>query len=330
MADLPRAARLYLGAVLATASLAAVLGIIVVPARLALAPVALVLLGCATVAQQFKVRSPQPQSYYSTTIFFFAASLLLHPGYVVAIIVVAHAVELLRVRYRWYIQAFNVANFVLCSLAAGALFSAGLQGHAAGDARAPLFALLAGPVFVGVYHVLTPLVILWARGVPISRPGTLDLDHMGTDLAPMSRGALGSLLWLTNPWFVPLCLGPLFLIYRSLLVPTLKEEARTDPKTELANMKHWNEVAHAEVERARRFGRPLTVVLADLDLLRDINNRHGHLTGDQMIRRLADAIRGVRREYDVSARFGGDEIAILIPETILAEAMTVAGRRRRR
>jgi len=152
---------------------------------------------------------------------------------------------------------------------------------------------------------------------------------LGTDLALMSVGALGSLLWLTNPWLVPLCLGPLFLIYRSLLVPSLKEEARTDPKTELANMKHWNEVARAEVERARRFRRPLTVVLADLDLLRDINNRHGHLTGDQMIRRVADAIRGALREYDVPARFGGDEFAILMPETTLAEAMTVAERVRR-
>ena len=72
MADLPRAARLYVGAVLATASLAAIIGIIVAPARLELAPVALVLLGCATVAQQFKVRSPKHQSYYTTTIFFFA------------------------------------------------------------------------------------------------------------------------------------------------------------------------------------------------------------------------------------------------------------------
>src|SRR2546428_723640 len=107
MADLPRAARLYLGAALATASLAAVLGIIVVPARLALAPVALVLLGCATVAQQFKVRSPKHQSYYTTTIFFFAAALLLHPGYVVAIIVVANPQQLDGVRYRCYIQAFN-------------------------------------------------------------------------------------------------------------------------------------------------------------------------------------------------------------------------------
>src|SRR2546421_3181852 len=326
MADLPRAARLSLGAVLATASFAALIGIIVAPARLALAPVALVLLGCATVAQQFKVRSPKHQSYYTTTIFFFAAALLLHPGYVVAIILTAHAVELVRVRYRWYIQAFNVANFLICSLAAGALFNAGLQGHPAGDARAALFALLAGVVFVGLNHVLTALVIMWARGVPISRAGTLDWDNLGTDLALMSIGALGALLWLSDPWLVPLTLGPLYLIYRSLLVPSLMEEARSDPKTELANMKHWNEVAQAEVDRARRFHRPLSVVLADLDLLREINNRHGHLVGDQMIRRVAEAIRAALRDYDLPARFGGDEFAILMPETKLVEALMVAER----
>src|SRR5207237_38264 len=297
--------------------------------RLLLGPQAFVRLVAATIAQQFKVKSPKHQSYYTTTIFFFAAALLLRPGYVIAIIIAAHAAELLRVRYRWYIQAFNVANFILCSMAAGAIFAAGESGHPASGARAALFALLAGLVFVGLNHLLTALVIMWARGVPISRAGTMDWDNLGTDLALMSVGALGSLLWLTNPWLVPLCLGPLFLIYRSLLVPTLKEEARTDPKTELANMKHWNEVAQAEVERARRFSRPLTVVLADLDLLRDINNRHGHLTGDQMIRRVADAIRGALREYDVPARFGGDEFAILMPETTLAEAMTVAERVRR-
>jgi diguanylate cyclase (GGDEF)-like protein len=170
---------------------------------------------------------------------------------------------------------------------------------------------------------------MWARGVPISRVGTLDWENLGTDLALMSVGALGSLLWLTNPSLVPLCLGPLFLIYRSLLVPSLKEEARTDPKTELANMKHWNQLAQAEVERARRFDRPLSVLLADFDLLREINNRHGHLMGDQMIRRVADAIRTSLREYDVPARFGGDEFAVLMPETTLPEAMAVAERIRR-
>jgi len=327
MSDLPRVARLYVVGVLLAALIAGMAGVLLAPPRLGLAPIALLLLLCATIAQQFKVKSPKHQSYYTTTIFFFAAAALLHPGYVVVIVLAAHAVEWLRVRTRWYIQAFNVANFLLCSVAAGAIFGLGQSGY--GSGRAVLFVALAGVAFVGLNHLLTALVITWARGVPISRAGTLDWENVGTDLALMSVGALGSLLWLTNPWLVPLCLGPLFLIYRSLLVPSLREEARTDPKTELANMKHWNQLAQAEVERARRFGRPLSVVLADVDLLRDINNRHGHLVGDQMIRRVADAIRAALREYDVPARFGGDEFAILMPETTLAEAMAVAERIRR-
>ena len=329
MSDLPRAARRYIAAVLVAATVAAIAGILLAPPRLERLPVAIVLLLCATIAQQFKVKSPKHQSYYTTTIFFFAAAVLFRPAYVIAIILAAHAVELLRVKYRWYIQAFNVANFVLSAIAAGAIAGIGQSARPSSSGEVVFYVALAGLTFIALNHFLTALVIMWARGVPISRAGTMDWENVGTDLALMSVGALGSLLWLTSPWLVPLCLGPLFLIYRSLLVPSLKEEARTDPKTELANMKHWNQLAQAEVERARRFGRPLSVVLADFDLLRDVNNRFGHLMGDQMIRRVADAIRASLREYDVPARFGGDEFAVLMPETTLPEAMAVAERIRR-
>ena len=329
MSDLPRAARRYIAVVLVAATIAAIAGILLAPPRLERLPVAIVLLLCATIAQQFKVKSPKHQSYYTTTIFFFAAAVLFRPAYVIAIILAAHALELLRVKYRWYIQAFNVANFVLSAIAAGAIAGIGQSARPSSSGEVVFYVALAGLTFIALNHFLTALVIMWARGVPISRAGTMDWENVGTDLALMSVGALGSLLWLTSPWLVPLCLGPLFLIYRSLLVPSLKEEARTDPKTELANMKHWNQLAQAEVERARRFGRPLSVVLADFDLLRDVNNRYGHLMGDQMIRRVADAIRASLREYDVPARFGGDEFAVLMPETTLPEAMAVAERIRR-
>ncbi|HEY4844156.1 MAG TPA: GGDEF domain-containing protein [Candidatus Dormibacteraeota bacterium] len=326
MGDLPRSARRFVVSILVVAVTTAIVSVAIAPPRLEQAPVALMLLVCAIVAQQFKVKSPKHQSYYTTTIFFFAAAVLLRPAYVVLIVLLAHLVELLRVRYRWYIQAFNVANFLICAVVAGAIFSLGQSRHDAGGGRAALYAALAGLTFVALNHLLTALVIMWARGVPISRAGTMEWENLGTDLALMSVGALGSLLWLTNPWLAPLCLGPLFLIYRSLLVANLQEEARTDPKTELANMKHWNQLAQAEIERARRFRRPLSVVLADFDLLRDVNNRHGHLMGDEMIRRVADAIRAAVREYDVPARFGGDEFVVLMPETTLPEAMTVAER----
>lgn len=329
MSDLPRAARIYVASVLVAAVIGGVAGILLAPPRLERLPVAIVLLVCATIAQQFKVKSPKHQSYFTTTIFFFAGAVLFRPAYIIAIILAAHVVELLRVRYRWYIQAFNVANFALCAIVAGAISRIGETTQPSSSGAGVFYVALAGLTFVGLNHFLTALVIMWARGVPISRAGTMDWENLGTDLALMSVGALGSLLWLTNPWLVPLCLGPLFLIYRSLLVPSLKEEARTDPKTELANMKHWNQLAQAEVERARRFGRPLSVVLADFDLLRDVNNRYGHLMGDQMIRRVADEIRASLREYDVPARFGGDEFVVLMPETTLPEAMAVAERIRR-
>ena len=325
MADLPVRARIYIVAVMASAAAAVAVSLVISPPRLERLPIALLLLAAATVGQQFKAKSPKHQSYYTTTIFFFAGALLLRPTYVVLIIIVAHAVETARFRYRWYISAFNIANFSLCSMAAAAIFRLSV-GKSAG--LTVLCAVLAGGAFVVLNHLLTTLVITWARRVPIWKTGTLNWENIGTDLALVSVGTLGALSWLSNPWLAPLTLGPLFLIYRSLLVPNLKEEARTDPKTELANMKHWNEVAQVELDRARRFRRPLAVMLADLDLLRDINNRYGHLVGDQMIRRVAQEIRGAVRDYDLPARFGGDEFAVLMPETSLSEAVSVAERNR--
>src|SRR5207237_10198227 len=123
--------------------------------RLLLGPQAFVRLVAATIAQQFKVKSPKHQSYYTTTIFFFAAALLLRPGYVIAIIIAAHAAELLRVRYRWYIQAFNVANFILCSMAAGAIFAAGESGNSLRGGRAVGLAARCGSGVAMLNHVST-------------------------------------------------------------------------------------------------------------------------------------------------------------------------------
>ena len=84
-----------------------------------------------------------------------------------------------------------------------------------------------------------------------------------------------------------------------------------------------------EIDRATRFRRPLSVLMADLDHLREINNTRGHLAGDQVIRRVAEAIRRAVREYDLAARFGGDEFAVLMPESTLPDAVVVAERIRR-
>ncbi len=329
MGELPRAARRYIVTVLAAAAAWGILSIVTAPPRFATAPVALLLVVAAIVAQQFKVRSPKHQSYETTIIFFFAAVLLLRPGYVVLVIAAAHLAEMIRLRKPWYIQAFNIANFTLCALTARLLFAVSASGDAAIEPGVVLRALVAGAVFVLLNHLLTAFAIRWARSVPISRSGTFDLENVGTDLALMALGALGALLWTADPWLVPLCLAPLYLVYRSLHIPGLQAEARTDPKTGLANMKHFSEACAIEIDRAARFRRPLSILMADLDHLREINNTRGHLVGDQVIRRVAEAIRRAVREYDLAARFGGDEFAVLMPESTLPDAVLVAERIRR-
>ena len=84
-----------------------------------------------------------------------------------------------------------------------------------------------------------------------------------------------------------------------------------------------------ELGRAQRFQRPMSLIMADLDLLRDINNTYGHLAGDAVLRGISEVFRQQLRHYDVPARFGGEEFSILLPETPPDQAFEIADRIRR-
>jgi diguanylate cyclase (GGDEF)-like protein len=103
-------------------------------------------------------------------------------------------------------------------------------------------------------------------------------------------------------------------------------EARVDAKTGLFNARHFAAALADELARAQRFDRPLSLMMADLDLLRDINNNHGHLAGDAVLKGIADVFRMQLRHYDVPARFGGEEFSILLPETPREKALEIAER----
>jgi diguanylate cyclase (GGDEF)-like protein/putative nucleotidyltransferase with HDIG domain len=124
-------------------------------------------------------------------------------------------------------------------------------------------------------------------------------------------------------------LAPLVVVHRSLSVPQLQAEARVDPKTGLYNARYFASALAAEIARAARFERPMSLIMADLDLLRDINNSYGHLAGDAVLVGIADVFRAQLRHYDVPARFGGEEFSILLPETPPEEAIEFAERIRR-
>jgi diguanylate cyclase (GGDEF)-like protein len=91
--------------------------------------------------------------------------------------------------------------------------------------------------------------------------------------------------------------------------------ARTDHKTGIANERHFFEAAATEVKRARRYNRSLTVALVDVDNFKEVNDRHGHREGDRLLRAVAETLRAGVRSFDLVARVGGDEFALLLPET---------------
>jgi diguanylate cyclase (GGDEF)-like protein len=108
----------------------------------------------------------------------------------------------------------------------------------------------------------------------------------------------------------------------------LKHLAAVDFLTGLFNRRHFFEIASREFVKSTRYDRPLSVIIFDIDLFKDVNDTYGHLVGDQVLVHLGHLVRGMTRESDIAARYGGEEFVILLPETDCNKARIFAERLR--
>jgi diguanylate cyclase (GGDEF)-like protein/putative nucleotidyltransferase with HDIG domain len=286
----------------------------------------------AALAQVALVKTPRNQSYHATNVFLIPAILLLPPELVVVVAVVQQVPAWLKNRTAWYRECFNICNYVIASIAAWGTMR--LLLHADGlitntNARFAVAGLACSIVLVGLNHAMLAPMLLLGHGHSIRESGIFSFHGLSTELVLAGLGVVVATFWYADPWLIPFAVAPVLLIHRSLSVPQLEAEARVDPKTGLFNARYFGHALNEEILRSERFERPLALIMADLDLLRDINNSYGHLAGDAVLKGIAEVFRTHLRHYDVPSRFGGEEFSILLPETSAQEAIEIAERIRK-
>jgi diguanylate cyclase (GGDEF)-like protein len=117
-------------------------------------------------------------------------------------------------------------------------------------------------------------------------------------------------------------------VERSRLFREVHQLAVTDPLTGLYNRRAFLSSVSQEIERARRYQHPISLVILDIDLFKSINDTYGHLVGDQVLMRVAQLCQEATRRTDLVARYGGEEIIILMPETTQEQALAAMERLR--
>ncbi len=256
------------------------------------------------------------------SVWFFAGVLLLPPPLIAALLTVSYLHSWVRVYRRRAVahrKVYSMATVVLGCAAAYAVLAAiypDLGTPFATELDGPLglvAVVAAGALYRLVNYGLVVLVILVTNP---DRPARKALGPASDQL--MIAGAVGlatgfAVVMTTRPWWTPLLVVTVLALHLGLLLPQFRDASRTDSKTGLFAPTFWAELTADELDRARRLDGRLGVLLLDLDLFKRINDRHGHLAGDAVLRAVAEAIRHSVRGHDMVGRYGGEEFAVVLP-----------------
>jgi diguanylate cyclase (GGDEF)-like protein len=287
----------------------------------------------ATGVERIRRRVADTSYYDLSSVWTFAAALLVPPPLAAGVVVAVYLHLWFRVwrpaKKVLFRNLYTAAAVVLAAQAAHvvATHTGGVAGWAAGPAGllAVVPAVLA--YFVVNIALVTGAIALDAEPVPAGRRPRLrtllgHVDDNVLEAATLCLGALTAVALTVNAWLVLLVLLPLLVLHRAVVARQLEQRAATDGKTGLLNAAAWHEKARRALDRAHRHGGAAGVLILDLDHFKAVNDTHGHLAGDEVLLAVAETLRHEVRENDVVGRFGGEEFVVLVRDLPL----TAAGR----
>jgi diguanylate cyclase (GGDEF)-like protein len=299
----------------------------------------LLLLGCATVSVAATPRSTYVEGGITRdfiTVWVLPAAIVLPPVYAMLMPIPLCALIQWRVhRGLIHRKVFTAGAIALGYGAASWVFRrfpATFAGPFIGHGSHALTWALAAAVcefFVARWHAWLLLV-----AIKLSDPSVkvlkleLNRELMLANVAESDLGILITCVVAASAWLSVLAIPMIMLARRFMMHSQLLAQTRLDSKTGLLNSSTWEAEATAEVARAVRMHAPVSVALIDIDHFKRVNDTHGHLVGDLVLRAVTDAIREHLRSYDLAGRFGGEEFVVLLPQAREADAVHIAERLR--
>ncbi len=247
----------------------------------------------------------------------FAAALVLPVGLAgwVAICVFSHA-RLRGMKVALWKWTGTWASITLSAFVAGLVFQTAQHGALPADGSARVLGLVAAVavIFVAVEAAVSCgfAYLNTAKAEAALRRWLAEPDFYLTEFGVLATGAVTAVLLTYWLGFVLVTVPIYAVMQRAMVHDHLKHEATHDGKTGLLNSETWRTVADYAVERARSSGSPLAVLMMDLDHFKDVNDVHGHLFGDVVLTRTADALMRLTRGADVVGRFGGEEFCLVL------------------
>ena len=253
-----------------------------------------------------------------TSVWTFAGALVLPPSLTVMLCVVVLGYAWLRHErqsgMRAYRQVFGAAVVIgSCLVARVVLNVFTAEFDTAGHPVLAISAMTVAMLAYGIFNFVVLFVAIYLAVRPVKLSDLLENGQDVTlEFATLCLGGLTALALANQPLLSVLVIPPLFVLQRSMLTKQLEIAATTDAKTGLLNAASWQHMAKREVARAQREQEAAALLIIDMDNFKQVNDTHGHIAGDAVLRAVADCLIRELRQYDAIGRFGGEEFVAML------------------